>query len=142
MTDQPLTVRGTPVRGAGRATGVLLGGNLAMLVSTIGTVDMPDLDGAILLLEDVGEAPYRIDRMLTQLLRAGALAGVRGIALGQFTECRGTGAVEEVLAERLGGLGVPVLSGLPIGHGEGQKTVVVGAPARLDAAAGSLVSRA
>ncbi|MGI5237038.1 S66 peptidase family protein [Dactylosporangium sp. CA-139066] len=142
MTDGPLTVRGTPGPGSGRASGVLLGGNLAMLVSTLGTVDMPDLAGAVVLLEDVGEAPYRIDRMLTQLLRAGALAGVRGIALGQFTECEGTGSVADVLAERLGGLGVPVLAGLPIGHGEGQETVVVGAPAVLDADAGTLVSRA
>ncbi|HTJ36156.1 MAG TPA: LD-carboxypeptidase [Dactylosporangium sp.] len=141
MTGGPLTVHGTPTPGGGRAEGVLLGGNLAMLVSTIGTADLPDLDGAVLLLEDVGEAPYRIDRMLTQLLRSGALAGVRGIALGQFTECAGTGSAEDVLAERLGGLGVPVLAGLPIGHGEGQETVVVGAPAVLDAGAGTLVSR-
>ncbi|GAA2327798.1 LD-carboxypeptidase [Dactylosporangium salmoneum] len=137
MTADPLRVRGLGASGAAR--GVLLGGNLAMLVSTLGTSDMPDLSGSILLLEDVGEATYRIDRMLTHLLRSGVLAGVRGIALGQFTDC-GDG-VDEVLAERLGGLGVPILAGLPIGHGEGQETVVLGAPALLDAAAGVLVSR-
>ncbi|MEV6928069.1 LD-carboxypeptidase [Dactylosporangium sp. NPDC051485] len=137
MTADPLHVHGLATSGTAR--GVLLGGNLAMLVSTLATPDMPDLSGAILLLEDVGEATYRVDRMLTQLLRSGVLAGVRGIALGQFTDC-GDG-VDDLLTERLGGLGVPILAGLPIGHGEGQETVVLGAPALLDASAGVLVSR-
>ncbi|GAA2634487.1 LD-carboxypeptidase [Dactylosporangium fulvum] len=135
-TDEA-TIHGEPVRGT------LLGGNLTMLATTLGTPDMPDLSGAILLLEDVGEAPYRIDRMLTQLLRAGVLAGVRGVALGQFTGCADHRPVtaQEVLLERLASLDRPVLGGLPIGHGFGQRTVVVGTPAILDTRQGVLRSR-
>ncbi len=125
-------------------SGILLGGNLSMLASTAGTCDMPDFSGTILLLEDVGEAPYRVDRMLTHLRRAGAFGGVVGVAVGQFTDCAGGGptTVVDVLREHLGGLGVPVLGGLRIGHGVGQETVVVGAPAVLDAGVGCLTSRA
>jgi muramoyltetrapeptide carboxypeptidase len=132
-----VSVPGPPVRG------VLLGGNLSMLASTAGTVDLPDLAGCVLLLEDVGEAPYRVDRMLTHLRRAGALDGVAGVAVGQFTNCadRGPTTVVDVLREHLGGLGVPVLGGLRIGHGVGQETVVLGATATLDVDVGCLTSR-
>jgi muramoyltetrapeptide carboxypeptidase len=130
-------VPGPPVRG------VLLGGNLAMLASTLGTLDMPDLSGRILLVEDVGEAPYRVDRMLTHLRRAGAFDGVAGVAVGQFTGCADAGptTVVDVLREHLGALGVPVLGGLRIGHGAGQETVVLGAEAVLDVNVGCLTSR-
>jgi muramoyltetrapeptide carboxypeptidase len=129
-----------PVLVPGMATGPLIGGNLCLLVSSLGTPDSPDLTGAILLIEDVGEPPYKVDRMLTHLRRAGALAGVAGVAVGQFTDCADGWAVgvAEVLAERLGDLGVPVLGGLPIGHGVGQLTVPIGVPATLDTAAGTL----
>jgi len=100
---------------------------------------LPSLEGAVVLLEEVEEAPYRIDRMLTQLLRSGALRGIAGIAVGQLTNCAGAASVDDVLTDRLGGLGVPVLAGLPIGHGEGQLTVPLGTPARLDASGGILV---
>jgi muramoyltetrapeptide carboxypeptidase len=129
-----------PVLVPGTAQGALLGGNLCLLASSVGTSDMPDLTGAILLIEDVDEPPYKIDRMLTHLRRAGLLAGLAGVAVGQFTNCAdGWGVpVAAVLAERLGDLGVPVLGGLPIGHGVGQLTVPVGVPASLDAGAGTL----
>lgn len=121
-------------------TGTLLGGNLSLLVSTIGTPDMPDLTGAILLLEEIEEPPYKIDRMLTHLRRAGVLSGLAGVAVGQFTDCGDDWAmpVADVLTDRLADLGVPVLGGLPIGHGTAQVTVGVGVPATLDAAAGTL----
>jgi muramoyltetrapeptide carboxypeptidase len=147
MTDTPIVVAADPATETGaatapgpRATGTLLGGNLCMLASTIGTPDFPDLRGAILLLEDVDEVPYKVDRMLTHLRRAGVLAGVAGVALGQFTRCADGWpvTVAEVLADRLAPLGVPVLGGLPIGHGYGQVTVPVGVPATLDVAAGTL----
>jgi muramoyltetrapeptide carboxypeptidase len=146
MTSEPVVVKRDPaeetgpVSVPGAARGPLLGGNLCLLVSSIGTPDMPDLTGAILLLEEVEEPPYKVDRMLTHLRRSGALDGVAGIAIGQFTKCADAWAITiaEVIAERLGDLGVPVLGGLPIGHGHGQITVPVGTPATMDVAAGTL----
>lgn len=121
-------------------SGTLLGGNLCLLASTIGTPDMPDLSGAILLLEEVTEPPYKVDRMLTHLRRAGALSGIVAVAVGQFTDCADDWptTVVEVLMDRLGDLGVPVLGGLPIGHGREQVSVPVGVPAHLDIEAGTL----
>ena len=149
MTTDPITIHRDPAEpGAevvvpGRASGVLLGGNLCLLTAAVGTEEFPDLRGAILFLEEVDEAPYRIDRMLTQLRRVGALDGVAGIALGQFTNCEGaagTWTVGEVLADRLGDLGVPILGGLPVGHGQGQLTIPFGVTAHLDTDAGTLVA--
>jgi muramoyltetrapeptide carboxypeptidase len=136
-TDSTAAVR----FGSQVASGVLLGGNLSLLAASMGTPDQPDLRGAVLLLEEVGEAPYRVDRMLTQLQRAGSLDGLAGIAVGQFTRCGGEGApvsAVDVLCERLGALGVPVLGGLPIGHGLRQLTVPLGTLAALDVDAGTL----
>jgi muramoyltetrapeptide carboxypeptidase len=145
-TTEPVTVTAVaeeetfPVRVPGRATGPLLGGNLCLVVASLGTPDMPDLTGAVLLVEDVQEPPYKVDRMLTQLRRAGALDGLAGVAVGQFTGCADgwSVGVADVLSERLGDLGVPVLGGLPIGHGVGQLTVPVGTDATLDTEAGTL----
>ncbi len=129
-----VTVGGPVVRG------VLLGGNLCLLQATIGTPDMPDLRGAILLLEEVDEPPYKVDRMLTHLRRSGVLDGIAGIAIGQFTNCADgwPTSVADVLTDRLGDLGVPILGGLPVGHGHDQLTVPIGTPAILDVAAGTL----
>jgi muramoyltetrapeptide carboxypeptidase len=129
-----------PVSVPGTARGTLLGGNLCLLTSSVGTPDMPDLTGAILLIEDVDEPPYKVDRMLTHLRRAGALHRLAGVAIGQFTNCADEWpvTVADVLADRLADLGLPVLGGLPIGHGYGQLTVPVGTPATLDVAAGML----
>ncbi|MFY1637274.1 S66 peptidase family protein [Solwaraspora sp. WMMB335] len=129
-----------PVRVAGRASGRLLGGNLTLLAASMGTPDLPDLRGAILLVEEVAEAPYRVDRLLTQLRRGGALAELAGVAVGQFTRCADRYGVDvaEVLGERLADLGVPVLGGLPIGHGQAPRAVGLGVPATLDATAGTL----
>jgi muramoyltetrapeptide carboxypeptidase len=133
-------VQTASVRMPGSATGTLIGGNLCMLASTVGTVDMPDLAGTILLIEDVNEPPYKVDRMLTQLLRAGCFDGLAGVAVGFFTDCTDDWptSIVDVLVERLAPLGVPVLGGLPIGHGPDQITVAVGVPATLDADAGML----
>jgi len=146
MTGDPVTVDADqsedtfPVRVSGRAEGVLLGGNLTLLATSLGSRHAPDLTGAILLIEDIAEEPYRVDRMLTQLRRAGWLDAVAGVAVGQFTDCAGVGpTTPDVLAERLGDLGVPVLGGLPIGHGAQQTAVGLGVRAVLDADAGTLV---
>ncbi|WP_194822474.1 LD-carboxypeptidase [Micromonospora sp. S-DT3-3-22] len=148
MTTAPVTVTAVPgeetypVRVPGRAVGRLLGGNLCLITATLGTPDMPDLTGAVLLLEEVQEPPYKVDRMLTHLRRAGVLDGLAGVAVGQFTDCADgwDTTVVDVLTDRLGDLGVPVLGGLPIGHGPGQLTVPVGTSATLDATAGTLTT--
>lgn len=137
--DQP----GADVEVPGRAAGTLLGGNVSLLAAAVGNRELPSLRGAILFLEDVGEAPYRLDRMLTSMRRSGVLDGVAGIALGQWVDCvgdPGTWTVSEMLRDRLGDLGAPVLGGLPIGHGDGQLTMPLGVPARLDTGSGTLTA--
>ncbi|HEY6828886.1 MAG TPA: LD-carboxypeptidase [Gemmatimonadaceae bacterium] len=128
----------------GTARGRLAGGNLALLAALAGTPFMPELDGAILLLEDVGEAVYRIDRMLTQLWLSGALRNVAGLAFGSFTEIPEDQAnvqrpVERVLEEFAARCGVPCVSGFPMGHIDDQYTYPLGAIATLNADEGLLV---
>jgi muramoyltetrapeptide carboxypeptidase len=149
MTDEPVVIAARPdeetfgVRIGGRAEGNLLGGNLCLLAASVGTVDMPDLRGAILLLEEVAEPPYKVDRMLVHLRRAGALDGLAGVAVGQFTECADgwPTSIVDVLTEHLFALRVPVLGGLPLGHGIDQLTVPVGVAATLDPDAGTLTTQ-
>jgi len=126
----------------GVAEGRLVGGNLSLVAATLGTPYAIDGRDAILFLEEVGEAPYRVDRLLSQLLLAGVLDGVAGIALGGFTETGDESAgptVLDVLHDRLGGLGIPIAHGFPFGHVDDNWTLPVGARARLDAGAGTLV---
>ncbi|MET8966715.1 S66 peptidase family protein [Streptomyces hydrogenans] len=123
----------------GRAAGVTLGGCVSLLAADLATPHArPSARGGLLLLEDVGEEPYRLDRILTQLLRSGWLDGVAGIALGSWAECGPYEEVRAVLADRLGGLGVPVVEELGFGHGPTALTVPLGLPAVLDADAGTL----
>ncbi|GLW54430.1 S66 peptidase family protein [Kitasatospora phosalacinea] len=133
----PETVRELPLHGAapvvGRAEGVLAGGNASLLASSLGGPGPVVPDGCLLLLEEVGEEPYRLDRILTQLRRAGVFAAVAGIVLGDFTDCGPPAAVAGVLHDRLAGLGVPVAAGLPAGHGRVQLTVPLGVRAELTA---------
>ncbi|MBK8694150.1 MAG: hypothetical protein IPN17_18160 [Deltaproteobacteria bacterium] len=106
------------------------GRNLSLLAALQGTPSQLPLQDSVLFLEDVGEAPYRIDRMLTSLRSSGALRGVRAVVLGEFTRCdtRDDGvSVERVLRERLSTLGVPVLAGAPFGHGDHHRPWVQGA---------------
>jgi muramoyltetrapeptide carboxypeptidase len=124
---------------SGTARGVTVGGTLGRLVNTIGTRESRPARGGVALLEDVAEAPFRLDSMLTQLLRTGWLEGVAGIALGSWRDC-GPEAVATVV-ERLSSLGVPMVSGLPFGHGLPQLTVPLGIEVDLDAAAGTLTFR-
>ncbi|WP_433429622.1 S66 peptidase family protein [Nonomuraea sp. CA-141351] len=133
----PEPVQGERVLVQGRAEGVLAGGNLSLLASMCGTRWQPSFAGKLAFLEDIGEEPYRIDRMLTQLLQAGALDGVRGIALGSWVDC---GDPYPVLEDRLGGLGVPVLAGLPVGHGSPQMSVWLGRLGVIDTESCSLAA--
>lgn len=122
----------------GTAEGVLAGGNLAVLAALAGTRYSPNLDGAIVVLEDVDEPIYRVDRLLRQLYLAGVLAGCRGIAFGACVECgeraeSGARSLDEVLLEMAELLQVPCVAGLPVGHIADQWTLPLGAPALLDA---------
>ena len=131
------TMVGTPGRG-GSAEGVLVGGNLAILASTVGTRGSRRAGGGIALLEDVGEQPYRLDRLLTQLVRSGWFDDVAGVACGAFTDCGDPDAVRDVLSRRLTPLGVPIVWDLPVGHGEVNLTVPFGRLALLDGGTGTL----
>ncbi|MGP9017464.1 S66 peptidase family protein [Streptomyces sp. BR1] len=123
----------------GRARGVTLGGCLALLASDLATpFARASARGGLLLIEDVGEDDYRIDRLLTQLLRSGWLDGVAGVALGSWEECGPYERVRAVLYERLAGLGVPVVEHLGFGHCATSLTMPLGVPALLDADAGTL----
>lgn len=125
----------------GIAEGTLAGGNLATLVSLLGTETFPDLAGAILFLEDTGEKPYRVDRMLTQLIASGSLSGVAGVILGAFTEAKPNAdevRVEDVLAERLASVGKPVAGGVRAGHVDDNVPLPLGARVTLDAGRGTL----
>ncbi|NUR84033.1 MAG: LD-carboxypeptidase [Nonomuraea sp.] len=134
----PYTVRGERVLVPGRAEGELAGGNLSLLASLCGTRYHPSFAGKLVFLEDVGEDPYRVDRMLTQLLQAGAFRGARGFALGSWLDC---GDPYPTLLDRLGPLGVPVVAGLPAGHGSPQFSVWLGALGVIDTESCSLAGR-
>jgi len=123
----------------GAAEGHLVGGNLAVLASLVGTPYEPPLTGAILFLEEVAEAPYRVDRMLTTLRHAGWFERVHGVLLGEFTGCVGKHEVDvqRVLADRLGSLDRVVLSGVASGHGRRNRPLPLGARTRLDARTGT-----
>lgn len=130
----PLT--GTETYVEGIAEGPLLGGNLAVLTRLLGTPFLPPLDGAILLLEDVGERPYRLDRMWTHLALAGIFRRIRGIVLGSFTGCEERDAdytSGEVLRDLATATGLPCAAGFPIGHGDLNEPVPLGVRVRLDA---------
>ncbi len=127
----------------GRTEGLLAGGCLSLLVSLLGTPWAPDLTGRILFFEDTDEQPYRIDRMLSQLLAAGQLQRCAGIVVGEHVRCDPRDparslTLEEVVADLLVPLGVPLLAGLPLGHGRHLATVPLGRRALLDAGAGRL----
>jgi muramoyltetrapeptide carboxypeptidase len=141
----PFPEDGAQVRtiAGGVAEGALVGGNLSLIASTLGTPYAIQAAGALLFLEEVGEAAYRVDRLLSQLRLAGVLDSVAGIVIGGITEVPDEGrenvpSIEEVLADLLGGLGIPVAYGFPFGHVDDNWTLPVGVRARLDADAGTL----
>jgi muramoyltetrapeptide carboxypeptidase len=120
----------------GRASGPLLGGTLTLLAHLAGTPFAPRLEGAILLLEEVGEKPYRVDRCLTQLRLAGALDGVAAVAVGQLTSCDDDGVLAaDVVREAVLALGVPAVEGVPAGHEDANFAIPLGARATLVAPA-------
>ena len=129
---------------SGRARGTLVGGNLALLTALVGTPYAPDYSGAIVVIEDVNEAHYRIDRMLTHLRLAGAFASCAGIVFGRFTDIPkefgdDVWTLPRVLADAAKHAGVPCVAGAPFGHTDEQWTLPIGAKADLDADARTLV---
>ncbi|MDB4973700.1 MAG: muramoyltetrapeptide carboxypeptidase [Myxococcaceae bacterium] len=135
----PAPLEGLTCLQTGRAQGRLFGGNLTVLSALVGTPYLPPLEDVVLVLEDVSERPYRLDRMLTTLLQARFFEGVRAVVLGQFTDCQpgpdGLTAAD-VLSERLGTLGIPLLADAPIGHVPENWPLLFGAHAVVDAARG------
>ncbi|MBU3698533.1 MAG: LD-carboxypeptidase [Candidatus Kapabacteria bacterium] len=143
-TSTPLTSFSNPrltVISGGTAQGRLTGGNLALVVSTLGTKFEIDTTDAILFLEEVNEEPFRVDRMLTQMWLAGKLQSAKAIALGNFRDCeaRGTSisgpslSLQQVFEQRLASLGIPVVYGLPFGHVKSKMTLPLGVNAELNA---------
>ncbi len=137
--NRMITIRG------GKASGELIGGNLSLLVTTLGTPFEVSFKGKILFIEDVGEEPYRIDRMLTHLELSGALGGVAGVVLGKFRDCVpkaadyiGSLTIEEIFRTKFEKLGAPVISGLCFGHVKDHITLPIGIQATLDADAKTL----
>ena len=126
----------------GKATGRLMGGTLSLITSLIGTPYEPDFKNAILVLEDVAEEPYRIDRMLTQMRLAGIFDKINGVVLGDWYKCtskdKNDGDIEAVLMEHFSLLHIPVVKGFPYGHGIKGTIFPIGAKAHLDANKGTL----
>jgi len=122
----------------GKARGPLLGGNLSVLAAMVGSPYLPNWEGAVLFLEDVGEDIYRIDRMLTQLKLAGILEKIVGFIFGKCTQCGpgegyGSLTLSEVFADHIAPLGIPAFSGAMIGHIKDKFTVPLGIDAEIDA---------
>ncbi len=115
----------------GKSRGRLLGGNLSLISSILGTPFLPSLRGAILFLEDRGEPLYRIDRMLTHMKLAGALKGIKGLIVGHFLDCGDTDEINRLLLEKFSG-DYPVYTGFPAGHGKENHLIPLGARAMLD----------
>jgi muramoyltetrapeptide carboxypeptidase len=133
---------------SGVAAGPLLAANLTVATHLLGTRHLPDLRGAILVLEDVAEAPYRLERMLTHWRLCGALQQLAGIGFGNFRDCVDHDrsdqpshhyfTAEQVLRERTADLGIPVVAQLPVGHWPGNGALPLGRAARLDGGTGRL----
>ena len=143
LRNEPVAaLQGTGLR-SGSARGPLLVTNLTVATHMIGTPWLPSLKGAVLVLEDVGEAPYRIDRMLTQWRSAGLLQQLAGVACGRFSWAEddilpGDFSMDEILEERLGDLEIPLVLNLPLGHGQPNQALPLGAIAELDGHQGTL----
>lgn len=156
MSDEPMGVIANPEKGEnelvqrqyrtwtlreGMARGRIVGGNLTLMAALMGTPWEVDTDGGILFLEDVHEAPYRVDRMLTQLGQGGKFRNVRGVVWGTCSDCRASGPTlswDELLRDHFESLGVPVLVGLAFGHIAKRATLPIGLDAILDATAATV----
>ena len=139
---EPWVVRG------GRIEGTLIGGNLTVFATLPGTPFLPSPEGKILFLEDIGEEPYRLDRAVNHLVQSGYMGRLRGVVLGQFTNCEADRQrYQTVYADKPGAvldrclapLGIPVLGGIPAGHGRPCASLPFGCRVTLDATRGDLI---
>ena len=133
-SSQPLVLTSpkSTVLNPGKASGIVMGGNLTTLVHLIGTPFEPRFEGCLLFLEERGEAPYRIDRMLTQLSLGGYLEGLSGIVLGSFENCGAEEDVNHIVKKAFKDSSIPILAGFDMGHGTENITLPVGLEAELD----------
>jgi muramoyltetrapeptide carboxypeptidase len=137
-TLDPKIIHGHALHNAGEVRGKLVGGNLLVLTSMVGTEFLPDFSNAIVFLEEINEKPYRIDRALTQLVQSGVFAGTLGFGIGQLTDC---GELEEALwsiVATLAPLNVPMIGQLPFGHDPTARSVLLGADVILDSGSATL----
>jgi len=134
-----IKVKGLEILKGGQARGRLLPGNLTSLVHLLGTPWEPDWQDTILVLEDIGEAPYRIDRLLTHLWAAGRLEQIAGLILGDFDQCGEREAIWQRVLDLLAYRPIPIWANFPCGHGNRNHILPVGAEAQLDSSAGRLV---
>ncbi len=140
-TTEPISGEDVRTLVPGTATGVLAGGTVTLLAAGVGCRSARrSLRGAVLVLEDVDEPAYRIDRALTQLRRAGLLEGLAAVVGGTWSGCGPDDSVDQLLLDELGPLGVPMVNGVDVGHGLRHLTVPLGVPAVLDADAGTLTT--
>ena len=128
---------------SGKASGRILGGNLSLLTAVMGSGYLPEWEDSILFIEDVDEAVYRVDRMMTELALAGVLDKIKGFVFGRCTECGpgggfGSLTMEQMIAEHIKPRGIPAFSGTMIGHIEEQFTIPLGIEVEIDADAGTI----
>jgi muramoyltetrapeptide carboxypeptidase len=133
-----IKVKGLEILKGGQAQGRLLPGNLTSLIHLIGTPYEPDWRDTILVLEDIGEAPYRIDRLLTHLWAAGKLEQIAGLILGDFDQCGDVELIWQRALELLAHRPIPIWANFPCGHGGRNRILPVGAQAQLDSSSGRL----
>lgn len=127
-----IEIAGGRVLSPGIAQGTIKGGNLATLSHLLGTSYQPDFTDAILFIEDIGEPAYKIDRMLTQMKMAGVFDRVKGVVTGSFENCRPESHIREILTEIFVEYAIPVICGMPAGHGKTNQTFVMGRQVRMD----------
>lgn len=130
--ETKLDLSGSCIMRPGKAAGPLLGGNLSLVCHMVGTPFMPSLKGKVLFLEEKGEAPYRLDRMLTHLRLSGEFERVSGILLGSFVDCGDPSYLKEMFSEMFSCVGGPVVMGIPSGHGPENITIPIGIEAKVD----------
>ncbi|HIJ89620.1 MAG: LD-carboxypeptidase [Desulfobulbaceae bacterium] len=134
-----IKIKGLEILKGGQASGRLLPGNLTSLVHLLGTPFEPDWQDTILVLEDIGEAPYRIDRLLSHLAAAGRLSRIAGLILGDFDQCGDIELIWQRSLELLSDRQIPIWANFPMGHGSRNQILPLGAEARLDSTAGRLI---